>query len=228
VIHSIIPARQGSTEVLNKNILHFRGKPLMFWAIDTSLKSSCIDLTYVSTDSLHYQSLAVDYGALSLGVRPAAISTKYSRDLEFLQFHLSSLSQLGLPTPDLLVLLRPTSPLRDAHEIDEAITYFLDNYDSLDSIRSVSISRENPFKAWKYTPDSRFIEPVVGSLQDDFINSPRQILPQTLWQNGNFDILKPSVILSNSHLGSRVYPWLTSTLPLDIDTLEDFQGPRAM
>jgi len=222
MIHSIIPARQGSTEVPNKNVLPFRGKPLMLWSIETSLKTSSIDSTFISTDSLKYQSLAVEHGALTLGLRSPEISSKYSRDLEFLQFHLSSLSRFGIPTPDLIVVLRPTSPLRNSLDIDEAVSFFLDNYDSLDSIRSVSPSCENPYKCWKYSQDSPFIEPVVGSLHDDYTNSPRQLLPITLWQNGNFDILKPSVILSGSHLGSRVAPWVTSGDPLDIDSSKDF------
>ena len=48
---SIIPARQGSKSLPNKNILDLNGKPLIHWTIKASLKTSFIDQTLITTDS---------------------------------------------------------------------------------------------------------------------------------------------------------------------------------
>ncbi len=47
----IIPARGGSKRIKNKNIKKFHGKPIIFYAIETALKSKLFSKIHISTDS---------------------------------------------------------------------------------------------------------------------------------------------------------------------------------
>ena len=61
-IVSLIPARGGSKEIPNKNIINVNGKPLLSYSIDASLNSK-VDETWVSSDSKEIGKVAEKYGA---------------------------------------------------------------------------------------------------------------------------------------------------------------------
>ena len=48
----IIPARGGSKRIKNKNIKKFKGKPIIYYALEAILKSKLFDIIHISTDSL--------------------------------------------------------------------------------------------------------------------------------------------------------------------------------
>ena len=219
--HAIIPARKGSKGFPNKNISLFNGKPLLAWSVQFAFSCSLIDNVYITTDSTEYESIAMELGASSLGLRSAESSTDCARDILFLSEHLRRLSSLGQNLPSTIVILRPTSPDRSIGDLFSALTYFRDNFHSIDSIRSVSIATETPYKMWKVNHDTKLMQPILGSLADDNFNSPRQELPAVYWQNGQFDVVKTSNIIQGSLLGDRVYPWITSLRGRDVDSPSD-------
>ena len=57
-IVAIIPARSGSKSIKDKNIINYRGKPLIYHSISIALKSKLVDRVIVSTDSKKYANLA--------------------------------------------------------------------------------------------------------------------------------------------------------------------------
>ena len=75
-IITIIPARKGSKSIKNKNIINYKGKPLIYHSIKTALKSKLINTVVVSTDSKKYQSMVIKFGASAPFLRP----NKYSND----------------------------------------------------------------------------------------------------------------------------------------------------
>ena len=219
--HAIVPARQGSKGFPHKNIASYRGKPLLVWSIELALACTNIDEVFISTDSTDYEELAIQHGASSIGLRPETASSDRARDILFLQHHLSRLSTLHLPIPSTLVILRPTSPDRSLTDLSSSISFLHDNFSDLDSIRSVSLATETPYKMWTVNPETKLMHPLLGSLSDDQFNSPRQDLPSVYWQNGQFDVIKSSNLHFNSVLGDRVYPWITSLRGRDIDLPSD-------
>lgn len=60
---AIIPARSGSKEIKDKNILLINKKPLLAYTIEAAIKSKCFDIVFVSTDSKKYAQIAKKYGA---------------------------------------------------------------------------------------------------------------------------------------------------------------------
>ena len=69
-IIALIPARSGSERIKNKNIIDFFGKPLIFYSINSAIKSSIFDKIVVSTDSSKYAKIAKKYGAEVPFLRP--------------------------------------------------------------------------------------------------------------------------------------------------------------
>lgn len=80
----IIPSRSGSKGIKNKNIMDFKGKPLLAWSIEQAQKCNYNMRIIVSTDSQEYANIAIKYGAEVPFLRPVEISNDLSTDIEFI------------------------------------------------------------------------------------------------------------------------------------------------
>lgn len=60
---AIIPARGGSKRIPKKNIISFKGKPMIAWTIEAAIESDCFDRILVSTDDFEISEIAKFYGA---------------------------------------------------------------------------------------------------------------------------------------------------------------------
>jgi CMP-N,N'-diacetyllegionaminic acid synthase len=114
---AIIPARGGSKRVPKKNIREFRGMPLIAWSIRAALYCQLVDEVYVSTDDLETADIATKYGAKVL-LRPDFLATDTSNTFEVLKY--SYYEQLSR-SAELIILLQPTSPLREENMIFNGI-----------------------------------------------------------------------------------------------------------
>jgi len=227
-IYAIIPARGGSKGVPRKNIKLYRQKPLIYWTIQQAKNSKFISRTYISTEDVEIQRIAIECGALSPFLRPDEISQDLSVDYEFMDHFVDWCRQnLSLQEqPDLLVQLRPTSPNRTTEIIDDCIQKFLLVYDDYDCIRSISPSTKTPYKMYTFDEDSCAIKPLFSYLPNinEPYNSPRQLLPATYSHNGYVDVIKVSTITDKESVtGDKIYPYFMSNKDLDdIDTEEDW------
>jgi len=119
-ILAIIPARGGSKGVPRKNIRALAGRPLVAHSIEHALHARQLTRTVVSTDDPEIAAVARHYGAEVL-MRPAELATD-TADTESVLLHvLSVLEKEKAYQPSLVVLLQPTSPLRQPDDIDNAI-----------------------------------------------------------------------------------------------------------
>jgi len=227
-IIAIVPARSGSKGIPNKNILPYKGKPLIAHAIQQGLNSKYINKVVVSTDSLEYRDISLKYGAEVPYLRPLDISLDYSTDYEFFMHHINWIKNQNLNFPDLIVHLRPTYPSRRVSDIDAAISQFLKYYDEIDSLRSVIKAQISPFKMWKIS-DS-LIKPIlpINSIKEAY-NMPRQLLDDIYWQNACIDIVKVSTLINmKSVSGEKIMPYIMSEDEnLDIDYIEDYNKIRS-
>lgn len=141
-VWGLIPAREGSKRIPHKNIKSFAGKPMIYWSIEAAKNTEKIDRVFVTTDSLRFSELAIEMGAESPFLRSEKASNDTATSEEVVVEFLQRMQDLGEDLPDCLALLQPTSPLRVAKEIDEAISdYFSKN---AHSIIGVSPCRYNP------------------------------------------------------------------------------------
>ncbi len=213
---AVIPARSGSKTTPDKNIRLIAGKPLLAYSIEHALASKLIDRTIVSTDSPVYAEIARQYGAEVPFLRPAEISQDTSTDLETFTHALNWLSENEGYVPDVCVHLRPTYPIRKAEDIDNAIQILLDNPD-IDSVRSITPSKDTPFKMW-FRGEEGLLSPVVRTYITEACNLPRQLLPETFTQNGCIDVVRTTVITEmKSMTGSKIFGY-TMDNNFDIDT----------
>ena len=220
-IVAIIPARAGSKGIKDKNIINYKGKPLIYHSIKTALKSRLIDKVIVSTDSKKYQNLSIKFGALAPFLRPKKYSKDNSLDRDFI-LHVSKFLISKKYYPDLIILLRPTSPNRAVQIVDKGIKLFIKNYKKYDSMRSVSEFNQPPQKFFMIKNKSLkgFFD---ESLKGEYHALPRQKYPRTYLPNGYIDILKPAFFLNNKNkLYGKIYPFLTNEI-LDIDQKRDLK-----
>lgn len=218
-IYGIITARGGSKSIPNKNIKKINGKPLVYYSINSSLKSHLIDRTIISTDSNKIAKIAKKYNCETPFLRPKKISGDLSTDFEVFE-HLDKWLKKNDKVPDYYVHLRPTHPIRDQKVIDNAIRKII-NKKNFDSLRSFSISKETPFKTW-IKKDKKFIPIFRYKKIKDSHSIPRQILPITYWQNGYVDIIKSSTISKKKSIaGKKVLPLIIKQDSYDIDYKEE-------
>lgn len=137
---ALIPARSGSKGVKDKNIRNFRGLPLMAHSIQSALESGVCDEVFVCTDSEHYAQIAREYGASVPFLRSKESARDESKSIECVIESLQKYKEMGEEF-DVLLLLQPTSPLRNAKHIQEAYEKFLAFGEDL---ASVCESVENP------------------------------------------------------------------------------------
>ena len=129
-IISIIPARGGSKGLPRKNVLPFNGKPLIVHSINYALDCNLISSVYVSTDDKEISEISMEYGAKVIH-RPDYLSGDEATTESAIEHTLSEISE----TPDIIVLLQATSPLRPNDSLNDALEKFINNnYDSMLSI----------------------------------------------------------------------------------------------
>ncbi len=218
-ILAIIPARSGSVAIKNKNILKYKNKPLLVHSIEVARKSKLINKIIVSTDSKKYQIIAKKFGAETPFLRPKKISGPKSLDIEFVKHCFKFIKKDYYP--DIIVLLRPTTPDREVKIVDRGIKYFIKQINKYDSMRSVSLFNQPPQKLFSIKKNT-----LVGffdkNLRGEYHALPRQFYPKTYLPNGYVDILKPSFFLNKRKLFGKILPFLTEEIK-DIDEKKDIK-----
>lgn len=223
-ILALIPARGGSKSIPHKNIRPLAGYPLIAYSIAAALQSKLVTRTIVSTDDDEIARIARGYGAETPFTRPAEFAQHNTLDYPVFTHALSWLNEYEGYQPELVVQLRPTSPLRPPDCVDQALQILLDHPEA-DSVRGVIPSGQNPYKMWRVTEQGR-MTPLLSlpGISEPF-NAPRQALPQTYWQTGHIDAIRLSTITHKGSLsGEVVYPLqIDPRYAVDIDTLRDWQ-----
>lgn len=117
---ALVPARAGSKGLLGKNIRRMCGKPLVGWSIEQGWGSRYVDKVLVSTDSEEIASVAREFGASVPFLRPQELASDTACSIDVIFHAIDFLERQG-ERYDYLVLLEPTSPLREVSDIDGAI-----------------------------------------------------------------------------------------------------------
>lgn len=215
-ILAIIPARGGSQSIPRKNLIAFMGAPLISWSIRAGQHANLITRVVVSTDDGEIADVASSFGAEVPFLRPAELAKHDVMDYPVVRHCLDWLGDVSGYRPDLIVQLRPTSPLRPAGMIDDAIIKLLSE-PAADSLRVVCEPLNNPFKMWRL--EGTFMAPLLDTKFDEPYNMPRQKLPKVHWQIGTLDVIKYATVYEmNSLSGKRILPYIVDPgFAVDID-----------
>jgi N-acylneuraminate cytidylyltransferase len=223
-ILAIIPARGGSKGIPRKNIRSFSGYPLIAWSIAAARQSETVTRILVSTDDEEIAAVARAWGAETPFLRPAEFAQDRTTDLPVFEHALQWLAENENYHPEVVVQLRPTSPIRPQGLVDAAVRTLLQHAEA-DSVRGVVPAGQNPHKMWRLPqgeqgPMQNLLS--VEGLEEPY-NAPRQILPDVFWQTGHIDAIRPAAILNGSMSGKTVYPLLIDpNFTVDLDNLRDW------
>jgi len=218
---AIIPARGGSKSLPRKNVRVLRGHPLIAYSIFCALDSATIDRAIVSTDDAEIAGVARTYGAEVPFLRPPELALDLTPDLPVFEHALGWLSKHDGFKPDLVVHLRPTSPVRETTDVDGAVRLLAQRAD-VDSVRGVSLAPVTPFKMYRVGADGSLQSLLAG--EDPIAhNAPRQSLPPCYRGNGAIDVTRRLTITGpRSMTGATVLPWVLEGHCVDLDTPEDW------
>lgn len=125
-IIAIIPARGGSKGLPRKNIRILAGKPLIAWTIEQANCSKYIDKVIVSTEDEEIAEIAGKYEAEVPFLRPKELARDDSPTIDSLIHAINWFEEKGNYF-DIVVLLEPTSPLRDVEDIDKCIEMLIND-----------------------------------------------------------------------------------------------------
>lgn len=216
-ILAIITARGGSKSIPRKNIMTFHGKPLIAWSIEAALNSKNISRVITSTDDVDIADIARKFGSEVPFIRPEKYAQDNTTDYPVFKHALDWLSANESYSPDMVVHLRPTTPLRPVSLIDTGVDLMI-NERGADSLRCVCEPLNNPFKMWSIGNDG-FMHSLCDSGIYEQYNQPRQLLPEAYWQVGTLDIVRTKTILKKKSMsGEKILPLVVDTkFAVDID-----------
>jgi N-acylneuraminate cytidylyltransferase len=227
---AVIPARGGSKGIPRKNIREFAGYPLIAYSIAAAKQAERVTRTILSTDDEEIAEVGRQWGAEAPFLRPAEFAQDNSTDLPLFEHALKWLDEHEGYKPEVVVQLRPTSPIRPRDCVDRAVATLLAHEDA-DSVRGVVPAGQNPHKMWRLAgedaPMKNLLE--VPGIAEPY-NAPRQALPQVYWQTGHVDATRAKTILQKGSMsGERIYPLIIdSRYTVDIDNLADWARYEAL
>ncbi|MEA3325864.1 MAG: acylneuraminate cytidylyltransferase [Chloroflexota bacterium] len=220
---AIIPARGGSKGIPRKNIRDFSGYSLIAYSIAAGLQAELISRVIVSTEDLEIADVARTFGAEVPFMRPVELAQDDTTDLPVFEHALRWLDQNEDYHPDLVVQLRPTSPIRPKDLVDRAVEQLL-HHPEVDSVRGVVQAGQNPHKMWRIDPQGLMRPLLKVDGMDEPYNAPRQKLPPVFWQTGHIEVIRPEVITrKNSMTGDAILPiFIDPAFTVDLDNLRDW------
>lgn len=209
---AIIPARGGSKRLPRKNLATVGGKTLVTRAIESA--APC-DAVYVSTDCTEIAEVAHQAGAHVVW-RPSELATDTTSTEAVVDHWWRSLPLQE--RPDVLALLQPTSPLRTAAHVAEALALL--ELSDADSVVSVQVNSHAHFAGrsvnrgrWYQFQPMRAIE-----------HRPRtQELPTITEENGAIYLTRrESWLMTLNRMGGTVAEYrMSKRHSVDVDSAED-------
>lgn len=212
---AIIPARSGSKGLKDKNIINLCGKPLIAYTIEAAIQSEEFDSIIVSTDSEVYANISSQLGAKII-MRGEELSNDKATTYMVLE---DILKNKLTETIDYFVLLQPTSPLRTAKHIKEAVSKFESHFNQFDFL--VSMKEAEHAKVLVNPIDE---DESLKYFDTDFSNYRRQGY-KDYSPNGAIFIAKPDAYIEKKHFfGSKSLSYIMSADDsVDIDIMKDLK-----
>ena len=211
---AILPARGGSKRLPKKNILDLKGKPLIAYSIEAGLQSKYIDKVIVSSDDDEILDTSKAFGA-EIIKRPDALASDTATSFDAIKHTIENIEKY-----DYIVLLQPTSPLRSALQIDEAIELL----ETKEANAIVSVCEMDHSPLWSNTlpKDGN----MSGFLRDEVLNKRSQDLETYYRVNGAIYICKTEKLLEEESffLKENIYGFVMDReSSVDIDEAIDFK-----
>ena len=211
---AIIPARGGSKRLPRKNILNLCGKPLISWSIEAGLKSKYIDKVVVSSDDKEILNISNEL-KVQVIKRPDELASDTSTSFDAVKHAIDNLESY-----EYILLLQPTSPLRNENHIDKAIEFLEEK--NADAV--VSVCEMNHNLLWSNTLDDSLS--MEGFISDNLLSNRSKDLKKHYRLNGAIYLCKTDKLLKEKSffLKKNIFAYvMNSNNSIDIDRKEDFE-----
>lgn len=187
---AIIPARGGSKGVPGKNIYPINGVPLIRYSVDVAVASKCFSNIVVTSDNDTILKVADTPGVILLK-RPADLAQDETSIISVIKHTLLWLSKQDVQNPDAIMLLQPTSPMREVFHIEDAIAKLKNN--EVNSVISVcEMTDVHPARMYTIQDD------VLQSLMPEFEQVRRQDIKPVYYRNGSIYVVRTKTFLEHS------------------------------
>lgn len=221
-ILAIIPARGGSKGIPRKNIKSLAGKPLIAWSIESGRESKYIDRIIVSTEDEEIRDISLDYGAEVPFLRPKELAQDNTSSVDTIVDVIMKIKDIENLEYDFILLLQPTSPLREVKHIDESIELLINNSDKYDAVISVTELEHPVFWNRKIDDSKRLINFMEYDKSKKY---RRQDFKKTFRLNGAIYLIKVDVFLNcmSFETKSTLAYEMDRKSSIDIDCIEDME-----
>lgn len=225
----LIPARGGSRGIPLKSLRLLGGVPLIAHTIRAALASDRLTRVIVSTDHEGIADVAAREGAEVPFLRPASLAQDDTADYPVVRHAIDWLESTQQRVPEILALLRPTTPFKSASSINAAVELL--SRTGAEAVRSVTRVEgvHHPYWMYRLGDGDRATTFVQGiDVERDYYR--RQLLPPVFRLNGVVDALNvPRMVARGTMYGSdiRGLP-VDEEEALDIDTEIDLLVCEAM
>lgn len=224
-ILGVITARGGSKGIPGKNIRPMLGKPLIAYTIEAAIESGALDKIILSTDSEEIAQVARQYGCEVPFMRPAELAEDKTPHLPVTQHAVQWMQENENYTPDYVMILQPTAPLREAADITAAVELLLQK--NVDSVVSVCAVSEHYNPHWQMNVDEQGNMSIFTGEDFAHIVTRRQELPKTYMRNGSVYVFKTGLLFDTknpSFYGNTVAAHIMDERKsINIDTLADWE-----
>lgn len=216
---AVIPARGGSRRLPGKHLRALGGIPLIAHTIRAALAASRVDYVLVSTDDPAIQAAAIAYGADAPFLRPDELSSDGAATAPVIFHAVGWYEQMAGPVST-VVTLQPTSPLRSALQIDDAVALLGDHaIDSVVSVAPIGL----PMGVLGTVTDGRWMFAALPIA--DARGRARQ---ETHRLTGGIYVSRRHVLRPDRLLGETIATLVVDEASaIDIDTIDDLRAARA-
>jgi len=219
-ILAVVPARGGSKGIPLKNLQPINGTPLVAMVGDIVKAVPEIDRTVVSTDHDEIAAVAESAGIAAPFRRPETLSGDRIGDLEVLSHALQEMEAQDGVTYDIVVMLQPTSPLREPQHVKDCIQKLIDgDWDAVWTV-SETDSKGHPLKQLTIAEDGTmdYYDPAGANI------IARQQLKPVYHRNGiAYAITRECLLNQKTIKGAKTSALVIEGDHVSIDTLWDME-----
>lgn len=218
----ISPARGGSKGIPKKNIIKLNKKPLIYYTIKVAKKSKHLDDYILNSDDKNIRQIASSYGVKTMD-RPKKYShDKILQEVDLLlKWTVEQYEKKYKKTVDIVVLLYPTSPLRDVKSLDKAIQMVKSKgFDS-----ALSLYHDTRY-LWKIKKNNF----AIPTNYDPNNRMPRQKENWNQWaENKSIYVMKKDLLFKKGRIGKKCgFVEMEKWRSVDIDTYDDLKIARSL
>lgn len=180
---TVIPARGGSKGIPGKNRRVVHGKPLIAWTIECALNTPALGRIVVSSDDDAILAIAAGYPGVVPQRRPPHLAQDATPITEVIEHLLSKEEAAGSGTPDAVLLLQPTAPIREPRHITGAVAALKPGINAVISV--VAMRDMHPARMYNLGPDT-LLQPIIPAYEA----ARRQDIPPAYYRNGSIYLVR--------------------------------------